>query len=534
MADTNSLREIIKQEYKKCAASPVYFMKKYCYIQHPQRGRILFQLYPFQEDTLQQLAEHDYNIILKSRQLGISTLTAGYALWLMLFKSDSNVLVIATKQDVAKNLVSKVRIMYSNLPTWLRGNEKATADNKLSLELENGSKIKAVSSASDSGRSEALSLLIIDEVAFIDDNKVVPIWASSQQTLATGGKAILLSTPNGTENFFHLMWTQAEAATDGKFNCIRLPWDVHPERDLDWRQEQDELLGPRMAAQECDCNFSTSGNTVMPIDSLEWYKLTYMKDPMEKRGIDGNFWVWEPADYNTTYVVACDVARGDGSDYSTIQVFKVDSLEQVAEYKGYIGTKDFGNMAVAIATEYNDAVLVIENANVGWAAIQPAIDRNYKNLYFSHRSEEVINDPLKHLKRGLDLTNKDNMIAGFTTSTKTRPMMISKLELYIREKSVIIHSSRLLNELAVFIWKNGKAQAQSGHNDDLVMAACIGIWVRDTALQLKQAGIDLNRAMLDSFTRVGGVYNANSPGQDPWKWNPDPKGGDEDLTWLIR
>lgn len=528
-----SLRDIIKQEYKKCAASPIYFMKRYCYIQHPQRGKILFQLYPFQEDTLDQLADHDYNIILKSRQLGISTLTAGYALWLMIFKDDTNVLVIATKQDVAKNIVTKVRVMYDNLPTWLKGSEKATANNKLSLELENGSKIKAVSSASDSGRSEALSLLIIDEVAFIDDNKVVPIWASSQQTLATGGKAILLSTPNGTDNFFHMMWTQAES-DDGKFNCIRLPWTVHPERDLNWRAEQDELLGPRLAAQECDCDFSTSGNTVMAIDALDWYKQTYMQEPLEKRGIDGNFWVWEPANYTTTYIVACDVARGDSSDYSTIEVFKSDTLEQVAEYKGRIGTKDFGNMAVAIATEYNDALLVIENANVGWAAIQPAIDRNYQNLYYSHRAEEVINDPIRHLKRGLDLTSIDNMIAGFTTSTKIRPMMISKLELYIREHSLIIRSSRLLGELAVFIWKNGKPQAQSGHNDDLVIATCIAMWVRDTALRLKQAGVDLNRAMLDSLTRVAPVYHNRGPGGvDPWKWKPDPKGGDEDLSWLL-
>lgn len=533
MADNQlSLKDIIKEEYKKCAASPVYFMKKYCYIQHPTRGKLLFNLYPFQEKTLEQFAIHDYNVILKSRQLGISTLTAGYALWLMLFKADTNVLVIATKQDVAKNLVTKVRVMYDNLPSWLSGNERPTANNKLSLELENGSKIKAVSSAADSGRSEALSLLIIDEVAFIDDNKVVPIWASSQQTLATGGKAILLSTPNGTGNFFHKTWTDSEAGQN-KFNTIRLPWTVHPDRDLNWRKEQDELLGPRLAAQECDCDFSTSGNTVIPIDALEWYEQTYCREPIEKRGIDGNFWVWEPVDYSKNYVVACDVARGDATDYSTIQVFESVTLTQVAEYKGQLGTKDFGNMAVAVATEYNDALLVIENANVGWAAIQPAIDRGYKNLFYSHRSEDVLNDPMKHLKRGFDLRDTSDMVAGFTTSTKLRPMMISKLELYIREKAIILRSRRAIDELKVFIWKNGKQQAQSGYNDDLVLALCIGTWVRDTALQLRQMGIDLNRTMLDSFTRVGGVYNpTNGTQTDPWKWRVGGK--DEDLSWLIR
>jgi hypothetical protein len=536
MSSQINLREIIKEEYKKCAASPIYFMKKYCYIQHPQRGKILFHLYPFQEKTLQDLFEHDYNIILKSRQLGISTLTAGYALWLMLFKSDTNVLVIATKQDVAKNLVTKVRTMYDNLPSWLRGSEKPTANNKLSLELENGSKIKAVSSAGDSGRSEALSLLIIDEVAFIDDNKVQPIWASSQQTLATGGKAILLSTPNGTENFFHKMWVDAEENPRTKFNTIRLKWDVHPERDITWREEQNELLGPRLAAQECDCDFSTSGNTVVQMDVIDWYLQTHCKEPLEKRGIDGNYWIWAYPDASKNYIVSCDVARGDGSDNSTIQVFEAESLEQVAEYKGQLGTKDFGNMAVAVATDYNDALLVIENSNIGWAAIQPAIDRNYKNLFHSTRNEDVLVDPMKHIKRGLDLRDNSDMIPGFTNSTKTRPLMISKFELYLRERAVIVRSTRLMTEVKVFIWKNGKPQAQSGHNDDLVLAACIGIWVRDTALHLRQVGLELNKQMLNSFTRVGGVYtpSMNMPLGDPWKWKPHPNRPDEDLGWLIR
>lgn len=532
-----NLREIIKDEYRKCALSPVYFMKKYCYIQHPQRGKILFQLYPFQEKTLNEISIHDYEIILKSRQLGISTLVAGYALWMMIFKSDTAVLVIATKQDVAKNIVTKVRIMYDNLPSWLRGNEKATANNKLSLELENGSRIKAVSSATDSGRSEALSLLIIDEVAFIDDNKIFPIWGSSQQTLATGGKAILLSTPNGTNNFFHKMWIDAEAGTN-RFSTIRLPWTVHPDRDLHWRKQQDELLGPKLAAQECDCDFSTSGNTVINVDTIDWYQETYGQEPKEKRGIDGNLWIWDSPDFSKNYIVACDVARGDASDYSTIQVLETESLTQVAEYKGQLGTKDFGNLAIAVATEYNDALLVIENANVGWAAIQPAIDRGYKNLFYSHKQAELLSNPMKHLRRGFDLQNQADMVAGFTNTSKVRPLMVSKLDLYMRSKEIIIRSKRYFDELRVFIWKNGKQQGQTGYNDDLILAMCIGVWIRDTALQLRQSGIELNKKMLDSFTRVGSpiINTGNTPlGNDPWKWNPRGQQGDDyDLSWLIK
>ena len=194
MANTN-IKQIIKQEYIKCAKDPVYFMKKYCMIQHPTRGRIKFNLYPFQESVLKLLNKNERNIILKSRQLGISTLTAGMALWQMIFQKDTNVLVIATKQDTAKNLVTKVKFMYENLPSWLKLGFQE--NNKFALRLKNGSQIKAVSAASDAGRSEAISLLIIDEAAFIEENRIEEIWASSQQTLSTGGRAVVLSTPLG-------------------------------------------------------------------------------------------------------------------------------------------------------------------------------------------------------------------------------------------------------------------------------------------------------------------------------------------------
>ena len=157
-----TLKEIIAEEYRKCAADPIYFMKKYCVIQHPVRGKIPFHLYPFQEDCLTDFKDNRFNVILKSRQLGLSTLSAGFILWKMLFNQDFNALVIATKVTVAKNLVEKVRVMHDLLPVWLRdGSTAAAEDNKLSLKLKNGSQVKAIASSPDAGRSEALSLLEI-------------------------------------------------------------------------------------------------------------------------------------------------------------------------------------------------------------------------------------------------------------------------------------------------------------------------------------------------------------------------------------
>ena len=191
MAD---LKKVIRTEYLRCAKDPVHFMRKYCYIQHPQRGRIQFNLYPFQEKVLTLFRDNPYSIVLKSRQLGLSTLSAGYSLWMMLFAKDKNILCIATKQETAKNMVTKVKFMYENLPSWLKVD--ASENNKLNLRLVNGSQIKATSASSDAGRSEAVSLLLIDEAAFIDN--IGEIWASAQQTLATGGGCIALSTPYGT------------------------------------------------------------------------------------------------------------------------------------------------------------------------------------------------------------------------------------------------------------------------------------------------------------------------------------------------
>ena len=196
-----SLQDIIREEYKKCLTDPVYFMRKYVKIQHPIRGTIAFDLYPFQAKTLEEFANHDFNIVLKSRQMGISTLVAAYSLWLMIFHKDKNVLIISIKQEVSKEIVSKVRFANDALPSWLK--VECKEDNRLSLKLANGSNIVATSSSTSAGRSQALSLLILDEAAFIE--KAEEIWAAAQPTLSTGGKAILLSTPNGVGNFFHKM-----------------------------------------------------------------------------------------------------------------------------------------------------------------------------------------------------------------------------------------------------------------------------------------------------------------------------------------
>lgn len=280
-----------------------------------------------------------------------------------------------------------------------------------------------------------------------------------------------------------------------------------------------------------NCDFITSGESIVDPVILDFYKQTYMEDPIEKGGFDGNLWKWEYPDYTKSYMVVADVARGDSTDYSAAHVINIDSVEQVAEYRGKIDTKDFGNFLVSLATDYNNALLVIENSNIGWATIQQVIDRDYDNLFYMSKD-------LKYVDVENQFSNKyrsqdRNMVAGFSTNTKTRPLIISKLDDYFKEKTVIIKSKRQLDELFTFIWKNGKAQARQGYNDDLTMALAIALWVRDTALRLRQEGVDLTKNTINHITSktYTGIYGGSDFDENPWKMQA---GNDEvDLTdWL--
>jgi hypothetical protein len=531
-----NLKDLIRTEYSRCQKDPVYFMKKYCMIQHPKRGRLLFDLYPYQENSLDIFQKQEYAIVLKGRQIGLSTVVACYALWMMLFFKDKNVLVIATKQETAKNLIIKVRFAFDNLPIWLQ--VPCIENNKLSLRFKNGSQIKASSSSGDAGRSEAVSLLVLDEAAFIKNAE--EIWTAAQATLATGGKAILISTPNGIGNFFYKKYIEAEEykdkPKDGIFYPIKLDWSVHPERDQRWKEKQLAVMGPRDFRQEYEAEFLGSGNTVIDADVIGFYRETHMRDPVLKSGPGGDLWTWEQPDYTKSYIVTVDVARGetaDTGDFSAIHVLDALNCAQVAEFKGRIPTTDLGHLAIGLATLYNDALLVVENGGIGWATVQTIMERGYKNLFYMTEDMKYV-DPDEIRSNKLYRLEK-KAVPGFTTSTRTRPLIISKLDTYMRDKAVIIRSKRTIDELMTFIWENGKPIAADGFHDDLLMSLAIALWIRDTALQLHERGLEYTRLSLDKITKVSShdpVYGGRTrQGADPYNINIG--GVNHDLRWLL-
>ena len=297
-------KEILK-EVLKCGKDSRCFIRNYAKIPHPGQGLIPFKTYDYQDNLLDDFNDYRFTVILKARQLGISTIVAAYIAWMLLFHRDKNVLVVATKLSTAANLVRKVKGIIKHLPDWLRI-ASIDVDNKNSFELSNGSQVKASSTSGDAGRSEALSLLVIDEAAHIEN--LTDLWTGLYPTISTGGRCIALSTPNGVGDWFHDVYVKAEAGQN-EFYPVRLHWDVHPDRDQGWFETETKNMSKRQIAQEYQCNFNTSGETVIDGGDIQFLK-SKIQDPKYRTGIDRNYWIWEEFKPENSYLLVADVARG--------------------------------------------------------------------------------------------------------------------------------------------------------------------------------------------------------------------------------
>tara|TARA_B100000809_G_C15132120_1_gene528889 strand:- start:904 stop:2478 length:1575 start_codon:yes stop_codon:yes gene_type:complete len=496
----NLTRKQILQEVIKSGKDPKYFINNYAKISHPLRGLVPFKTYDYQDALLDDFNDYRFTVILKARQLGISTITAAYITWMMMFHRDKNILIMATKYGTAANLVKKVKAIIKNLPPWVRI-ANVSVDNRTSFELTNGSQIKASSTSADAGRSEALSLLVIDEAAHVDG--LGELWTGLYPTLSTGGRCIALSTPNGVGNWFHQAYVDAEAQTND-FYPVKLLWDVHPERDENWFENETKNMSKRQIAQELLCNFNASGETVIHPDDINRI-LANVIDPKYRTGFDRNFWIWEEHSSEYTYLLSADVARGDGKDYSVFHIFKLETMEVIAEYQGKVPPDLFATILADAGKEFGNCMIVVENNSVGYTVLDKLLELEYPNIYHSVKSTHEYIDQLQ-------AESRTGSVAGFTTSSKTRPLVVAKFEEFIRNKLLTVYSKRLQHELTTFVWNNGKPEAMRSYNDDLIMAAAIGCWVRDTALVENQRDAAYNKAFLGSMIMTGTKLDTTIPG----------------------
>lgn len=513
MSSGPSTKERQIQEIIRAGRDPAYFTRKYAKIQHQKKGLIPFTLFQFQEDCMVDFVKHRLNVVVKARQLGMSTTVAAYAAWLALFHKHQNIMVIATKRSTAQNFIRKVKIIVKNVPKWMML-AQVVRDNQQEIEFSHGSSIKAVPTSADAGRSEALALLIIDEAAHIQNFD--ELWTGLYPTVSTGGKCIVLSTPKGVGGQFHKLYTDAELGQND-FNPICLPWSVHPERDEAWFDRECRQLGSqKKVSQELMCDFTTSGETFLSNDDIAWVR-DAVAPPVDKWGLDHSLWVWEYPKTGHRYLISADVARGDSHDFSAFHVIDMDESSVVAEYKSRIPPDRFGDLLSETGLKYNKALLAPESNTYGYATLVRLRELNYPRVYKpDDRAAYVVDySPI----------GEEPGKMGFSTQGHSRVRILTKLEETIRNKGVVVRSSRLHDELKTFVWQGGKAQSMSGRNDDLVMSLAIGLWLHDSSEGYSNRDIALSKCLLDGMTVSSHRINqVEGSGHDvATAWNPYAK-----------
>jgi hypothetical protein len=248
-------------ELAKCAADPKYFITNHCWLQHPTQGKMRFVLYDFQEELIDSYHNHRSSISLLSRQMGKSQCAAAYLLWFAMFKPDSTILIAAHIFAGASEIMTRIRYMYENCPDYIRAG--ILTYNKQTLEFDNGSRITARATTENTGRGMALTLVYLDEFAFVMPRVAAEFWTALSPTLSTGGKCIITSTPNQDDDQFAQIWNQANKTVDAfgnetvvgvnGFKSFMATWDRHPDRDDAWAAAEEAKITPERFAREHLC-----------------------------------------------------------------------------------------------------------------------------------------------------------------------------------------------------------------------------------------------------------------------------------------
>jgi hypothetical protein len=481
-------KEYVKSEIIKCAENCEYFLEQYGFIRSESEGIIKFPLFDYQREVLKELEENRYLAILKSRQIGISTVIAGFIAWFILFHKQRHVFIMATKREKATISFDMVKTFVVECPDWLKL-YSVTKNNMFKFELSNGSWVKASATSPDVGVGEAASLFFIDEAALIE--KLREHWTGLFPTLATGGRCVMASTPRGVGNKFWEIVTEARNH-DNEFKVLEYPWTRRFSKE--WFEKEKVGRTAREIAQEYECKFLESGNTFLDSDSFDIIE----KNITEPMIIEKDLWVWRRPEHGSRYLIGADVARGDGVDYSAFNVLDIETCEVVAEYRGKMKTNEFGHYLVDVAKKYNDAIIAPEANSFGDSVVQSIIEDQYENLYFSARGGFQGYTTIWESK------SDRNARPGFNTTATSRPLMLQKLEEYIRTKKLTTHSKRLYDELTTFIWKNQRPEAMRGSCDDIIMSLAICIFIKDIIFK------DINKKMTDINVLASGFISSRT------------------------
>jgi len=462
-------------EFMACAdpvTGPEYFMDHFFHIQHPTRGKMLYHPFDYQKRLINTYHNYRYSISMMPRQTGKSTSAAGYLLWMAMFRPDSTILIAAHKYTGSQEIMQRIRYAYELCPDHIRAG--VTSYNKGNLDFENGSRIVSTTTTENTGRGMSITLLYCDEFAFVRPTIAREFWTSISPTLATGGKAIITSTPNSDEDQFALLWKGANKCEDefgnptslgmNGFRAYRSYWNEHPERDEKWAAEQRAQLGDDRFRREMGCEFIINDETLIaPAKLIDLQG----HEPLYKTGQVR--WYQRPKK-DRIYVVSLDPSLGTGGDPAAIQVFEATTTEQVAEWRHNRTTiPEQVRILADIIRHLNETVqdpqqiyYSIENNTIGEAALISIAEFGEENIPGYFLSEPGGSGSRRYRK-------------GFNTTNKPKLAACNKLKILIETGRMKIRSSGLVSELKTFVAHGVGYAAKPGETDDLVMSTILAV-----------------------------------------------------------
>ena len=546
-------KEQVMLEYVKCMRDTPYALRTYLQTYDNTVSRYVpLELFPDQVSLLRDYEEYEENIALKYRQAGVSTVTAAWISKRLVFakkEQPEKILIIANKLDTSMEMANKIRAFVDQWPKWVGAGFSADKNSQRHYKLTNGCEVKAVATSRDALRGYTPTILVFDEAAFIEADG--DFWAACMASLSTGGKVIVVSTPNGYDPIYYEIYDQAVRGVNN-FKISEMFWwkdpryskdlflvptddmvdyllnkdekdhsknisfaDTNPyERDYEkikeyflqgykpcstWYEKMVKKLkyDKRKINQELNCEFLGSGDNVFDGKQLDYIKENTIQDAPNK--MMGNaLWMWKEPIEGHKYIMGVDVSRGDSEDFSSIQIVDFDDREQVFEYVGKIPPDSLAEIAYKWGLMYNAFCVVDITGGMGITTVRKMQELGYKNLYID----------------GVDTTNiwsynpkAQDKIPGINFNNK-RVQIIAAFEEYVRHKFKI-RSSRLYNEMNTFIYVNGRPDHQKGQHDDLIMAISMAIYVGESSFQKLEKVVEKTKIMIESWT----VSNNDSVGK---------------------
>jgi hypothetical protein len=542
-------QEIIK-EYVKCLSSPIYAIETYLEtFDKTQEGFVPFRLFPRQKEIIHAYDIHRFNLITKPRQAGVTTTTAAYLSIKVGFADEENpeaILIIANKQELAFEFLAKIKDFVSQLPRWVWGpeyygspkNESKSifeTESKKEIKLPNGSRVKAVATSKDALRGFTPTYLVMDEAAYIDNGAIV--FGAALTALGTGGKATLISTPNGMDKLYYETYAQSKARKNN-FNIIEMKWyeDLRYNKDLKW-VKGDEMIDEiefsfdsynrmiiggykptsswyeemcrgmnndtRMIAQELDVSFIGSGGNVINEEIIEEQNKLNVHEPKYVSGAENEIWVWKEPEEGHQYIMGVDVSRGDGEDSSTIVILDFTTMEQVMEYQGKIQPDLLAQLVEEYGELYKAYTVVDITGGMGVSTVLKLLEFDYRRLHYDTPNGKILSTKQKQM----DAHKKDNKVPGLQVSTM-RLQMVSNLEEKIRNNLVKIRSARMISEMKTFVYKNGRPDHMDGYHDDLLMSMAMCLWVLEHSFKHLEKLEKQTKAILSSWVNSSNATTA--------------------------